>query len=69
MFCKNRDRLLAGEIAAKFFVGVLKPAAGPKAVAPIRFAWPGYVRSRRAAWASYFLRGGLGPCRGGSEAM
>ncbi|MET4121179.1 transposase [Bradyrhizobium sp. JR1.5] len=32
VFCKNRDRLLDGEIAAKFFVTVAEPAAGAWAV-------------------------------------
>ncbi|MET4331704.1 hypothetical protein ABIB80_007564 [Bradyrhizobium sp. i1.15.2] len=32
VFCKNRDRLLNGEIAAKFFVTVAEPAAGAWAV-------------------------------------
>ena len=31
VFCKNRDRLLDGDIAAKFMTGVLKPAAGTQA--------------------------------------
>ena len=30
VFCKNRDRLLDGDIAAKFFAGVLNLAAGPQ---------------------------------------
>ena len=31
VFCKNRDRLLDGDIAAKFFAERAEPAAGPQA--------------------------------------
>jgi transposase len=31
VFCKNRDRLLDGDIAAKFFVAGAEPAAGAQA--------------------------------------
>ena len=34
VFCKNRDRLLDGDIAAKFFVERAEPAAGAQAACP-----------------------------------
>jgi hypothetical protein len=39
VFCKNRDRLLDGDIAARFFVAVLNLPQVRKGAAIVRSSW------------------------------
>lgn len=48
-FCKNRDRLLDGDIAAKFFVGVLNLPQLRKLLSSVHFSVDGTLIE---AWAS-----------------
>ena len=66
MFCKNRDRLLDGDIADKFFVGVLNLPQVRKLLSSEHFSVDGTLIEAWASMKSFVPKDGGKPPRDGT---